>query len=325
MASGAEAHVYLGLDLGGTKTLAIIARGNGEVLGRAVNPSQANTTAGEVVATMAATATQATADAGINPASVRSAGIGAAGAIVPSTGTVVWSPNVPALSNTPIVSLFREHWDLPTAIGNDANLAALSEQRYGAGAGVSNLLFITVSTGIGGGIIIDDRLYTGATGYAGEVGHITVDAHGPYGNSTTPGAWESLCSGTALARIAGERIRAGEDSSLRELLDGPENLDAQQIFDAMRKGDQLATAVVADGIEYLAIGLTSLINVLNPGLVIIGGGLSHEWSAYIEPAVAIMCRQAVAGVGHETPIVPPALGTDAGALGAVALAQELNP
>ena len=226
------------------------------------------------------------------------------------------------MANTPIVSMLRGHWDIPTAVANDANLAALAEQRYGAGQGEANLLFITVSTGIGGGIVLNGEMYAGADGFAGEVGHMTVDAHGPLGRSTTPGAWESLCSGTALARIATERIAAGESSSLEAVArDG--KIGARDIFKAMHADDPLAISVVGDAIEYMGVALAGVVNILNPGIIVIGGGLSNEWDAYIAPAVAIMREISFAGAGADTPVVPPALGSDVGALGAVALASSL--
>ena len=152
---------------------------------------------------------------------------------------------------------------------------------------------------------------------------MTVDAHGPYGASTTPGAWESLCSGTALARIATERITAGERSSMATALHdtNQEGLTARDIFAACRSGDALALDIIGDAIVYLGAGLTSLVNLLNPAKIIIGGGLSNEWDAYIAPAVALMREQSFAGIGKLTPVVPPALGAEAGALGAVALAS----
>jgi glucokinase len=312
--------LYIGVDLGGTKTLAIVASPDGRIHGQAVNPSRASGPAEGIVEVMAETARQAAADAGVSPDAVRCIGIAAAGAIHPERGEITWSPHISAMQRTPVAMLFRSHWDIPTFIGNDANLAALGEQRYGAGSGHEHIVFVTVSTGIGTGVIVGGRLYTGAHGLAGEAGHMTVEAHGPYGKSTTPGAWESLCSGTALVRIAGERMEAGEDSALRTAYSSGE-LDAEQIFDAMREGDELARSLVADAIVYLGAGLTSLVNVLDPAVLIIGGGLSNEWDSYIAPAMAIMRQQAFARVGELTKVVPAQLGSSAGALGAVALAH----
>ena len=316
--------VYVGIDLGGTKVLALAADAEGNALGKAVASTPSGGPATAVVAALAAAAHDALRNAGVPITALRAAGIAAAGAIDARNGVVVHSPHIPSFSSTPVVTMLREHFDVPAVIGNDANLAALAEHRFGAGKEVSDLLFITISTGIGGGIIAGGKLLLGADGYAGEIGHMSIEASGPYGKSTTPGAWEALCSGSALARIATERINAGEPSSLaRALADtGGEALTAREVFGAHRDGDPLAKAVVADAIAHMGVALTNLVNIFNPGMIIIGGGLSNEWDAYIAPSIELMREQSFAGVARSTPVVPPALGAEAGAYGAIALARD---
>ncbi|MDA0799021.1 MAG: ROK family protein [Chloroflexi bacterium] len=311
--------LYVGIDVGGTKTLAVVGDATGRMLGRAVNPSQADQRADVIVDVIVQTAREAVANAGVESASIRGAGIAAAGAVDPQRGMLVSCPQMPQIADAPLVSMFRERWNIPTVIGNDANLAGLAEQRFGVGKGTTNLLFITISTGIGGGIVLNGEVYTGTSGFAGEIGHITVDTHGPYGRSRTPGAWESHCSGTALARIANERMAAGERSSLESA--GGE-LDAIAIFDALRAGDALASSVVANAIEHMGTALTSVVNILDPEVIVIGGGLSNEWDSYIAPSVARMRELAFADMGKQTRVAPPALGIEAGALGAIALAAQ---
>jgi glucokinase len=311
--------LYVGIDVGGTKTLAVVSDATSRILGRAVNPSRADQTADVILDVIAQTAHEATTDASVDLASIRAAGIASAGAIDARHGIVVSCPQMPHVANTPFVSMFRERWDIPTVIGNDANLAGLAEQRFGAGKGAQNFLFITISTGIGGGVVLNGEVFTGTSGFAGEIGHITVDTHGPYGRSRTPGAWESHCSGTALTRITNERIAAGEHSSL-ELQS--EDLDAIAIFNALRAGDALATSVVTDAIEHMGTALTSIVNILDPEIIVIGGGLSNEWEAYIAPSVERMRGLSFADMGKQTRVVPPDLGTEAGALGAIALAAS---
>ena len=311
--------LYIGIDLGGTKTLAIAATAGGTVLGEATLPTPAAEDAGPVVTVIADTVGLALAQAGGPGLKVRGAGIAAAGAIDGQRGVVVHAPQLPRWHDVPLVALVRDAVGIDAVIGNDANLAALSEQRYGVARGVASVLYVTVSTGIGGGIVLDGQLHTGAHGFAGEVGHISVDAHGPYGRSSVPGAVESLASGTALARIASERMAQGAPSSMSGV---PGTLTAQDVFAAFHAGDELARAVVHEGIHYLGIGLTTMVNILDPGMVVIGGGLSNEWDAYIAPAVALMRERSFAGMGKDTPVVPPALGVKAGALGAIALAVD---
>lgn len=314
----------LGIDIGGTKILALAALPDGTTLASAMSETPSRESAERIIAAMADTARAAIADAGLEESAIRSVGVAAAGAIDARAGTIVHSPHLPAMDNTPVGPMLSQQLGTAVAIGNDANVAALGEQRYGAGKGVQDLVFLTISTGIGGGIIIGGKLFTGSAGYAGEVGHMSVDAHGPYGASTVPGAWESLCSGTALARIARERITAGERSSMSNALHdtNQEGLTARDIFAASRTGDALAQSIIADAIVYLGAALTSIVNLLNPEKILIGGGLSNEWDAYIAPAVALMREQSFAGIGKLTPVVPPGLGVEAGAWGAVALASD---
>ena len=316
--------IFLGIDLGGTKVLALAADAAGAVLGRAVASTPADDGPDAIADALASAAAGALADGGVPGAPVRAFGIAAAGAIDIRSGTIVHSPHLPTASHMPVVAMLGERLGAPGVIGNDANLAALAEHRYGAGQDTDDLLFITVSTGIGGGIISRGKLLLGAEGYAGEIGHMTIDASGPLAKSTTPGAWEALCSGTALARIATERINAGEASSLAASLadTGTEALTARDVFAAYHLGDKLAQSVIADGVRHMAVALTSLVNILNPGKIIIGGGLSNQWDDYIAPAVTLMREQSFAGVGKATPVVLPALGADAGAYGAIALARE---
>ena len=324
MAGEPDRTAFVGIDLGGTKILALAADAAGAVLGRALASTPAAEGPVAIADALASTAAGALADAGLPHTSIRAFGVAAAGAIDIAKGTIVHSPHLPTASHMPVVAMLTERLGAPGVVGNDANLAALAEHRYGAGQDTDDLLFITVSTGIGGGIISRGELLLGAHGYAGEIGHMTIDASGPSAKSTTPGAWEALCSGTALARIATERINAGEGSSLAAALadTGAEAMTARDVFAAYHDGDALARSVIADGVRHMAVALTSLVNILNPGKIIIGGGLSNQWDDYIAPAVTLMREQSFAGVGKATPVVLPALGADAGAYGAIALARE---
>jgi glucokinase len=315
------ASLYVGIDVGGTKTLAVVGDARGRVVSRVVSPSRADQTAEVIIDVIVQTAREAVAIAGVQPAVITAVGIASAGAVDSRRGVLVSCPQMPQVSDAPLVSMFLERWDIPTVIGNDANLAGLAEQQFGAGKGVQNLLFITISTGIGGGIILNGEVYAGASGFAGEIGHMTLDTHGPYGRSPTPGAWESHCSGVALARIANERIAGGERSTLESRGD---QLDAIAIFDALRVGDSLAVSVVADAVKHMGAGLASVVNILGPEVIVVGGGLSNEWDAYIAPSIERMRAITFAGAGKHTRVVAPALGIEAGAIGAIALAASMR-
>ncbi|MDE2765370.1 MAG: ROK family protein [Chloroflexota bacterium] len=299
---------YLGIDLGGTKILAVVGDAQGAALASATVSTPAGESPQAAVDAIDSASRAALADARSSLADVARVGIAAAGAIDSANGLVVHAPQLPAWRNVPLVAMVRERLGLPAVIGNDADLAALAEQRFGAGKGVANLLYVTVSTGIGGGLIIDNRLYRGQHGFAGEIGHVSVQAGGRYGRSMVAGAVESLASGAAIAQIAQERINAGEASAIER---GPDGVTAPAVFAAYRAGDPLAVSVVRDAIGYLGAALTTWVNILDPGIIVIGGGLSNEWDVYIEPAVRVMRQQAFAEQSRAVPVVPPSLGAPA--------------
>lgn len=315
---------YIGIDIGGTKILALVASGNGVIHGSAIRKTPPHGSPKQLIETMGKTAREAADSVNIDMESISAVGIAAAGAVNSIKGTIVYSPHLPSMAHTPVCSMISEALNQEAFIGNDANLAALGEQYFGAGKNISNFVFITISTGIGGGIIMDGQLRTGNSGFAGEIGHMTVDANGPYGLSTTPGAWESLCSGSALARIAKEEIEKGRSTSLNHSnqTSALQEITAEKIFLAARAGDALAIEIIDEAIKYLGTGLTSIVNLLSPEAIIIGGGLSNEWDSYISPAITYMRDQSYAGIGHSVNIVPAALGANAGALGAIVIASQ---
>ena len=319
-----SAPVYLGLDLGGTKVLALVATADGRVLGEAVLPTPAAEGPEAVVQTMANAAGQAVEAARIGPSAIRSAGVAVAGAVNQKLGVVVHSPHLAGWDQVSLAPMLEAHLRVPVVIDNDANMAALGEHRYGTGRGVQSLLFVTVGTGIGGGIIIGGRLYHGNHGYAGEIGHISVLAGGPHGKSPVSGALEALAGGAGLVDEVARRLRNGEASSLQRQFTagGAEALTGESVFEAYHQGDDLAKRVVAQGAAYLGAGLVSLVNVLDPEMLIVGGGLAGQWEAYIQPAVDIVRSQAMAGMGRDLPVVPADLGVAAGALGGVGLAVD---
>lgn len=318
--------LYLGVDLGGTKILALVGTADGHVLSESLVSTPSAHGVDPVIVRLINAVSGALASAKVGLSSIAGVGVAAAGAVDHTAGIVVHSPHLAGWDHVPLATLINHSLGVPVVIDNDANLAALGEHRYGTGRGISNLLYVTVSTGIGGGIIINGDVYRGATGYAGEVGHISVSAGGPYGKSRTAGALEALAAGTALVREALRRLDQGEPSQLRSIVADPfpTELTAEEVFQAFHQGDNLATQVVSQGVHYLGAGLTSLVNVLSPEVLIIGGGLSNQWKAYIEPAVKLMREQVFAGSARNLRVSPPELGIYAGALGAIALASERN-
>ena len=232
------------------------------------------------------------------------------------------SPSLPGWVDIPLRGTVEAAYGISTFLLNDASAAALGEHRFGAGRDSANLVYITVSTGIGGGFIIDNNLYSGTSGSAGDVGHMTIDVNGPVCNCGSTGCLETLASGTAIAREAINRIKNGERSSLAKTRDGIENITAEKVGQAAREGDVLALAVVSRAAYYLGVGLANLVNILNPDTIIVGGGLSKLGDLLLEPTREVMRERAFQLPARAVRIVPSQLGDDAGVLGAALFAHQ---
>jgi glucokinase len=249
--------------------------------------------------------------------------IAAAGAIDTEGGLVTSSPNLPGWYDIPLREIISSKYKVDTILINDANAEALGEHQLGAGKGVSNLVLLTVGTGIGGGIIINGRLYTGATGSAGELGHTTIDVNGPKCSCGNIGCWETLASGRAMAREAISRISHGEKSVLTDMVKGEiEKITTEKIDKAARRGDPLALEVISKTATYLGIGMVNLVNVFNPELIIVGGGVAKMGELLLEPARQVVRERAFRLAAGAVHIVPAQLGEDGGVLGAAIFAYS---
>ena len=238
-------------------------------------------------------------------------------------GVVTSSPNLPGWSDIPLRDIIREKYGITTYLVNDASAAALGEYHLGAGRGVSNLIYVTVSTGIGGGIIIDGKLYCGTSGSAGEVGHMTIDVDGPRCRCGNVGCLEVLASGTAVAKEAIDRISAGEGSYLTEIVGGRiENITAEKVGVAARYGDSLALEVIAKAAMYLGVGMVNLVNIFNPEMIIVGGGMSKLGDLLFVPVRQLVQERAFRLSAQAVHIVPAELGDNAGVLGATVFAFQ---
>jgi glucokinase len=228
-----ENELILGVDLGGTKIATALTTARGKILARSYEPTLAQAGPDSVIDNILATIEETISRGKVAAAQLSGIGIAAAGIIDSDNGKVIFSPNLPGWCEVPLGEIVRKHFNIPTYIGNDASLAALGEWSFGLKKKVSNLIYVTVSTGIGGGIIVAGRLYTGARGIAGEVGHMTIDVNGPHCNCGNVGCWETLASGTALAKEAMREIAQGKETSLVELVDGDvSRIDAKVVFQA---------------------------------------------------------------------------------------------
>lgn len=315
--------LYLGIDLGGTKILSVVASSEGEILSLNYSPTHAQKGPEAVIQAIFGSVSSALRKSRIKKEKIRAAGIGAAGISNPETGLLYTSPNLPGWKDVPLRDMVEKKLGIKAFLMNDANAAALGELHYGAGRGARNLIYITLSTGIGGGIIIDGKLYGGAAGAAGEVGHMTIDVNGPRCGCGNSGCWETLASGTALAREARQRIKEGASTSILSYSRGKASLvTAQAVHAAALAGDVLAKELVRQTGCYVGVGLANLINIFNPELIVVGGGLSHIGDMLLGPAMEVARERAFKTSFESVRLVSASLGDNAGALGAAAFAQE---
>jgi glucokinase len=251
-------------------------------------------------------------------------GVGAPGPLDPHRGVILEAPNLPGWIDVPLQAILTEHFHCPVALGNDANLAGLGEWRFGAGQGSHDLLYLTLSTGIGGAVIAADHLLVGFRGLATELGHMTVDPDGPMCGCGHPGHLEALASGPAIARRALELLEAGHPSLLSEHADSPGGLTAEAIGQAAIAGDLLARRVISEAGEAIGRHLANLVHAFNPEVIVLGGGVSRIGPLLFDP----LQRALRAHVMHpsyleDLRLEPAALGDDAGLIGAMVLASEL--
>ncbi len=258
------------------------------------------------------------------PADQPVAGIAVAtpGPTDPYRGIVVEAPNIPGWVDLPLRSHLEERFQVPVAVGNDANLAALGEWKFGAGIGHSHMIYVTISTGIGGGIIIDNRLLLGAQGLAGEIGHVTVIPDGPPCGCGGYGHLEALASGTAITRWVKEQLQNGIQSSLENV----KPLNAKAVSEAAQKGDWLGITALSRAANYVGIALANLLHIFNPTAIIIGGGVSRSGPLLLTPMFSTMQSHVMNPRYLENLVLQEAkFGDDAGLMGALALARTSFP
>ena len=250
---------------------------------------------------------------------VNSIAIAAPGYLEPEAGIVVTAPNIPGWTNLPLSKHLRDNFHVPVYLGNDANLAALGEWRFGAGKGHRNLLYLTISTGIGGGIILENQLINGANGLAGELGHVIAIPDGPMCSCGKRGHIEAVASGTAISRYVCEKIDEGTVSQFP----AGSKPSAKEIAIAAANGDKLSIEAYEIAGFYLGRTIADFLHTLNPSILILGGGVSLSGDLIMKPLLASLEKHVISPEYiKKLKIVPTALGDDAGLLGALALSQD---
>ena len=316
---------YLGIDIGGTKCAVIAGTGEMEILKKTSFPTETGKGPGHAINLLLKSASEIVDNLG--PGLLKAIGISCGGPLDSIKGIVQSPPNLPGWNDIPITDLFRDKFNVPVFLQNDANACALAEWKFGAGKGTQNMIFLTFGTGMGGGIIINGRLYSGTNDLAGEVGHIRLSEDGPraYGKK---GSFEAFCSGTGIALLAKQIV--SEKFALKQTVsfcNNPENIDkitAKDVADAAFSGDKTAIKILEISGEYLGKGLSLLIDILNPQKIVIGS-IYARCRQFIEPAcLEIIKQEALAPARAVCSIVPAALGEEVGDYASLSVAMVQN-
>jgi glucokinase len=309
----------VGIDIGGTKIAAIRISSEGEIRARTVRPTPATDQTAAMPAIEAAAAAVFDDD-------VAAIGVGLAGLMETRSGVLLSAPNL-SWRGLGVSEGLGARFGLPVTVDNDATAAAWGESRLGASRGSEHSLFVGVGTGIGGGIVSGGRLVRGAHGLAGEIGHIIVEPDGPVCGCGNRGCWEQVASGLAIARAGARAVVEEPGSTIAHLAGGDPHLATGELVTrAAREGDAAAVAIVTAVAGRLGEGIAGLVNVLDPDVVVVGGGVGEAGDLLMGPLrEAYLAAVEGADVRPDVSIVPAQLGNDAGAIGAALLALEGTP
>ncbi|MBI5700566.1 ROK family protein [Candidatus Saganbacteria bacterium] len=287
---------FAGIDIGGTKIASAIADSNGKIVSDINVPTHADQGKTKVIANIIKSVKTLIAG---NKVKVSAIGIGAPGPIIYDKGIIINPPNLSGWKKVNLKSILEDEFNMPVYVDNDANCAALGEALFGAGVNAKDFLYITVSTGIGGGIIIDRKIYRGKNGSAGEFGHMIIDPSGYKCGCGNYGDLEAMASGTSIRKRSGD--------------------DAMAIHIKAGQGDKKALKVIDETTKYLGMGLANLINIFNPELVVVGGGLSNMGELLLKPTRKYAKEYSLPLPYSSVKIVRAKLGSNSGVMGAIAL------
>ncbi len=300
------------VDLGGTLIRSALINEKGEMLARAQRETLAQEGPEAVIGGIEASIRDVARGS-------EAISIAAPGPLDPWKGIVHQAPNLPGWREVPLADILHRAFKVPVYLNNDANLAALGEHRFGAGQGVNDLIYLTISTGIGGGIISQGKLLLGAKGLAAEVGHMILEPEGPPCGCGGRGHLEALAAGPAIARRAVEEVEKGTETFITRLVKGElSKVTAKVVAQAAQEGDPLANSIFKEAGFYIGLGIANLLHILNPQLVILGGGVSKAGDLLFDPVRATVKARTMVSYQERLKIVPAALGADVGLLGGAA-------
>jgi glucokinase len=315
---------YLGLDLGGTNIVAGVVDEAYNIISKKSIPANAGRPIEEVTYDMAEVSKEAVQQAGLRLSDMSSWGIGMPSCVNPATNLLVHANNF-GWKNVPIYEHLQKHISLPIYISNDANCAAYGEVLAGAAKRHTDAVMLTLGTGVGGGIILNKKIYSGADNMGAELGHTKLVYNGVQCTCGQYGCLESYCSSTALIRRTKEAVKAHPDSRIMELAGHDANkINGETVFDAAGKGDPLAMEIVDEYISYLAAGISTFIVIFRPQVIILGGGIAHAGDMLLEPLnkKLFTCTFAAEEIGIPE-VIRAELGNDAGLIGAAFLEKSI--
>lgn len=314
----------IGVDLGGTNIVSAVVDETNRIIARATEKTNAPRPAEEIFDDIAKTIRNAIANAGITMADVESIGVGTPGSVNKEKGLIEFANNL-GFENVPAYDMLRERTGCAKVyFDNDANCAALGEAVAGVGKGAKNFIAITLGTGVGSGIVVDGKLVTGVNYAAGEMGHTVIVYNGEQCNCGRRGCWERYSSATALIQQTKDAMKKDPFTKMWDIVEDGKlrNVNGRTAFDAMRAGDETATAVVKNYMGYLACGMTNIINTFQPEVLCVGGGVGNEKENLLGPVRKLVDAQIYSiHASKHTKICAAELGNDAGIIGAALLTE----
>jgi glucokinase len=313
----------VGVDLGGTKILALVVDKQFAVVGRAKKSTKAQEGVAHVHDRIVAAVIEACRGAGLDPKALAGVGVGSPGPLDPATGVIIDSPNL-GWHNYPLREKLQQALGVPVAVDNDANLGTLSEQRLGAARGKQHVVGIFAGTGIGGGLVLNGQLFYGASGAAGEIGHIVMNPDGPLCGCGNRGCLEAIASRSAIAGEAAVAAVRGHAPHLLAACGGDvTKVRSGDLAEAIQAGDQAIETIVRRAARYIGIAIGSLVNLLSPDCVVLGGGMVEAMEdIFLAEAREALKHHAMPYLAQRVEIMPARLGDDAVALGAALLIAE---
>ena len=305
----------IGVDLGGTKISTALSTFDGNIISQTVVPTNASEGELPVLNRIISSINEVINGANITINEVEAIGIGSPGPLDAKKGLIITTPNLP-FKNYNLVQPIKERFNVPVYLDNDANVAAIGEFMFGAGKGKENIVFFTVSTGVGGGAVLNGQAYRGNTSNALEIGHMTVAPDGPRCGCGNVGCLEAVASGTAIGKRGQEAVQTNVETSLKKY----DKITSYEVFVEAKNGDAVAKEIVDKAMNYLGIGVANAISIFDPEMVIIGGGVSKVGDILFDTVKSVVKTRCFKAMSESCEIVPAGLGTDAGVMGAVALA-----